>query len=81
MTLHANKLEVIISKVLGIDISAVNDDTGSDNTDSWDSFNALVMVTEIENQFDVQLTVDECFSFSCVKDIKKILTDRKLQLN
>jgi len=74
MTLHANKLEVIIAKVLGIDISAVNDDTGSDNTDSWDSFNALVMVTEIENQFDVQLTVDECFSFSCVKDIKKILT-------
>jgi acyl carrier protein len=74
MTLHANKLEVIISKVLGIDISEVNDDTGSGNTDSWDSFNALVIVTEIENQFDVQLTVDESFSFSCVKDIKKILT-------
>lgn len=44
-----------------------------ENTESWDSFNALVMVSELEQQFSVQFSMEEVYSVSCVKDIKEAL--------
>ena len=67
------RLKQILSKVLGIDENTINDNTSPDNVDSWDSFNGLMMVSELENQFNVKFTMDEVTSVKCVKDIKGII--------
>jgi len=73
MTLNNQKLMMLISSVLNIDENSINNDTSPENTESWDSFNALVMVSELESEFEVQFSIDEVYSVSNVKDIKNVL--------
>ena len=64
-----DKLYTLLSKVLEIDVSEINFQTSPSNTESWDSFNALVMVTELEEAFNVSFTMEEVQSVKNVEDI------------
>jgi len=66
-------LLTLLSRVLDIDINVISDETSPENTETWDSFNALVMVSELENTFNVHFTMDEVVSVNCVRDIKGAL--------
>ena len=46
-----NDVNVIIAKVFSIPESEVNDQSGPENIESWDSFNGLILVDELENHF------------------------------
>ena len=48
MSSNYSKLIALISRVLDIDKNSITDLTSPENTESWDSFNALVMVSELE---------------------------------
>ena len=67
------KLESILSKVLGVAPNAITDTTSPDNVPTWDSFNGLLIVSELENSFKVKFTMEEVIAVKCVKDIKKTL--------
>jgi acyl carrier protein len=73
MNSNNQKLIKLIASVLNIDENLINDETSPKNTESWDSFNALVMVSELESQFEVQFSIDEVYSVSNVKEIKDAL--------
>ena len=68
-----NKLNKILAKVLGINQDQITDETSPDNVESWDSFNGLMLVSELESEFNVRFTMDEVVSVKCVKDIKEAL--------
>jgi acyl carrier protein len=70
---NMQQLLALLSRVLGIDISTITDETSPDNTETWDSFNGLMMVSELEREFDVHFTMDEVVAVTCVKDIKEAL--------
>lgn len=70
-------VEEIVGKVLNIDPSWVHDATGPHNVESWDSFNALMLVAEIEKKFGVNFTIDDVASIKNVGDIKNILRVKK----
>lgn len=67
------KLKTILSNVLGIPESDITDETSPDNVETWDSFNGLMLVSELENEFHVKFTMDEVTTVRCVGDIKKTL--------
>ena len=67
------KLKKILSKILEINANQVTDETSPDNVESWDSFNALMLVSELENKFNIKFTMDEVTSVKCVRDIKNTL--------
>ena len=67
------KLIALISRVLDIDKNSITDLTSPENTESWDSFNALVMVSELELEFEVHFSIEEVYSVNCVKDIRDVL--------
>ena len=48
-------------------------DLSPENTETWDSFNALVMVTELEEVFKISFSIEEVEGVTCVADIKKCL--------
>ena len=70
---NMQKLLVLLSRVLDIDISTITDETSPGNTETWDSFNGLMMVSELENEFNVHFIMDEVVSVTCVRDIKESL--------
>lgn len=75
------KLKAILSKVLEIDENQITDETSPDNVETWDSFNGLILVSELENKFNVQFTMDEVTSVKCVRDIKESLKKHGVNLD
>lgn len=74
------KLKQILAKVLEIDSATITDETSPQNTPSWDSFNGLLLVTELEKGFDVKFTIDEVVAVKNVRDIKKALEKHGVKL-
>lgn len=71
----SNKNEVykILADVLGIDIGSINEKTGPDNVESWDSFNALMLINEFEEKFKISFAMKEVAKVENVGDIINIL--------
>ena len=63
----------IVAKVFAIPESEVNDQSSPENIESWDSFNGLVLVDELENHFKVKFTISEITDVKNVADIKRHL--------
>ena len=66
-------LKELVAKVLDIDKEMLNDESSSENISSWDSFNELMMVSELEDNFKVKFTLNEVESVKKFKDIKDAL--------
>ncbi len=67
------RLKAILSDVLEIDEDSINDETSPENVETWDSLNGLVLVTELESQFNIKFSMEEVTSVKCVGEIKKAL--------
>ena len=74
------RLKQILSEVLGIDENQITDETSPENTDVWDSFNGLMLVSKLENEFNVQFTMEEVVAIKNVKDIKDALKRHNIKL-
>ncbi|MBI3034743.1 acyl carrier protein [Candidatus Woesearchaeota archaeon] len=75
------RLNAILSKVLGIEPDLITDKTSPDNVESWDSFNGLMLVSELEKGFNVKFTMEEVVSVKNVKDIKESLRKHGVKLD
>lgn len=75
------RLKNVLSAVLGIDEIGITDDTSPDNTDTWDSFSALVLVSELEKTFNVSFSMEEVTAVKCVRDIKESLQRHGVKLD
>ena len=47
----------IVARVFSIPISQVNDESSPENIESWDSFNGLILVDELENNFNIKFYI------------------------
>jgi len=77
----SEKLYNIISKVFSIPISEINDESNPETIESWDSFNGLILVDELESNFNVKFLVSEIIDVKNVKDIKRHLKNHGVDLN
>lgn len=68
-----SKLYQLIARVLNEKVTKINDDSSPETLHNWDSFNGLVMVDELEKEFNVSFTMDEIMDVKTVKDIKRHL--------
>ena len=77
----SNKLYSIISKVMDVPESEINDQTSPENIESWDSFHGLVLVDELENNFNVKFTIEEITDVQNVGDIKRHIKNHNIDLD
>jgi acyl carrier protein len=63
----------IISNVLNIDIKTINNNISPINTPSWDSFNALLLLSEIESEFNISINIAEFSQIKDLSDLKSVL--------
>ena len=73
-----NDVNAIVAKVFSILESAVNDQSSPENIESWDSFNGLVLVDELESHFKVKFTISEITDVKNVADIKRHLKNHNV---
>ncbi len=77
----SKKLYDIISKVFSIQISEINDESSPETIESWDSFNGLILVDELESNFNIKFSVSEIIDVKNVKDIKRHLKNHGVDLD
>ena len=77
----SNDLYKIIAKVFSISESEINDESSHENIESWDSFNGLILVDELESHYNIKFTISEITNVKTVADIKKHLKNHNVELN
>ena len=77
----SKKLFNIISRVMEIESSELTDESSPEDIENWDSYNGLLLVDELESEFNVKFTVEEVFDVHSVADIKKYLLNHGVVLN
>ena len=70
---NLQKLYAILVRVLGVQESAITDTMSPSTVPSWDSYNALMLVSELETKFNVHFTMDEVVAVQNVGDMKGAL--------
>ncbi len=74
-----DKINETISKALGIKIEEVNDNLKYQEIEAWDSLSHLNLVAQLEEEFEVELDMDEITSMSDVKKIKEVLANHNIK--
>jgi len=69
----SKKLFEIISDVMNIPISQINEASGAETIQEWDSFNMFVLLNEIEKEFNIKFSLEETLEIKNVGDFKKQL--------
>ena len=77
----SKKIYTIVSKVFNVSLSQINDDSSPETIESWDSFNGLILVDELESHYNIKFTISEITSVKTVADIKKHLRNHNVELN
>lgn len=70
---NIEKLHETFARMLNINIAKVNDDLAYDSVPEWDSVAHMILVTELENVFDIMLDTDDVIDMSSVGKAKEIL--------
>lgn len=66
------KIKETIAEILEVEEDSITDDFSPDSTDNWDSLNNLKMITALEENFNISLTMEEISSmvnFGKIKDV------------
>ena len=77
----SNKLYSIISKVMDVPESEINDQTSPENIESWDSLSLYMLIDDIETEFNVKFILEEILETKNVGDFKKQLKKHGVDIN
>jgi acyl carrier protein len=69
----ANRLIELFSNVLGVELERLNDETSPTNTPAWDSVSSIMLITEIEALFEVELSTSDIESMSSLGRARAVL--------
>ncbi|MGH9924380.1 MAG: acyl carrier protein [Nitrososphaeraceae archaeon] len=71
----------IVANVMEVQVSQIDDESGPETIENWDSFRGLILFEELESKFNVKFTLNELLNIKKIKDIKDILSVRGASLN
>ncbi|MDO8571094.1 MAG: acyl carrier protein [bacterium] len=73
-------LRHIFSSILNVPESSVTETLSPETTPSWDSLNAIILVTEIEKTFNVRFTFDEAMAVKNFGEVVKLVRSKGVEL-
>ncbi len=73
-------VEEVLAKVFNMEASKITDATGPANTEAWDSFNGLLLVTELEKTYNIKFSIEEIVGVKNVADIKTALRKHNVEI-
>jgi acyl carrier protein len=77
----SNNLLDIVANVMEVQVSQIDDESGPETIENWDSFRGLILFEELESKFNVKFTLNELLNIKKIKDIKNILSVRGASFN
>ena len=77
----SKKLYNIISRVMEIESSELTDESRPEDIENWDSYNGLLLVDELESEFNVSFSVEEVYDVHSIADVKRHLKNHGVVLD
>ena len=77
----SNSLLDIVANIMEVEATQIDDESGPETIENWDSFRGLILFEELESKFNVKFTLNELLNVRKIKDIKNILSVRGASLN
>ena len=74
-----DSLKQIVSRVLNMDISRINEKVSRSSTEEWDSFNHLMLISEIEKELKVKFTMLEVEQIKTFKELQEAISRKGKQ--
>lgn len=71
-----SKLSELFSSVLGIPEQQITDNLSPETESKWDSLNAIILITEIENAFGIEFGYDEAMAVKNYGDAIKLIQSK-----
>jgi acyl carrier protein len=71
-----DKLLDIFSKILDLSNSDISDQSSPDNVENWDSLKFMQLVSEVEFQFNLNLSIDEIVNLNTYADFRKLIESK-----
>lgn len=72
--MNKEKLKEVIGDTLDLDENNIGNETTYDAIEKWDSLNHLRLVTALESEFDITLTMDEINTMDSYSRIVQLVT-------
>lgn len=70
------KVMTIIAKTIEVDVNLLDEDTAIGDFPGWDSMSQLVIISTIEDEFDIKLDPEDIMELEDVSDIIEIVEER-----
>jgi acyl carrier protein len=70
-----NRVRAVVADVLGLDVSEVANDLDADTADNWDSLNHLRIITAVEQEFGITLSMEEIQEARSVARLQQIVLE------
>lgn len=70
------RIYAIVSKVFRVPRNTIDDESSADTIETWDSLQHLQLILALEEEFDVQFSIDEITVMQSVGTIAAILRER-----
>ena len=74
-----DQLKEIVARVLDIKIDMIDDNLIRDDTEKWDSFNHLLLISEIEKNLGVKFSILDVEKIKSFKELRQIVLGKKWQ--
>jgi acyl carrier protein len=71
---YTEKLIELISEILDIDESELTPESGPHEIEEWDSVNTLRILTAIESEWNIRLTLEEYNKAQNIKELSELLS-------
>lgn len=72
--MNEDKLKEVIGDTFDIDEDDISHETNNDTVEQWDSLNHLRLVTALESEFEISLTMDEINTMTSYPKILELVT-------
>jgi acyl carrier protein len=69
------QLKEIFATALDLEIDEIENDSSQDNLEDWDSLGHLNLISEIEKEFKVKVTMDEVMAMTTYSKVKEVISD------
>lgn len=82
MTINTKEnLNDIINKILLVEKEKITDELTRKDIEDWDSMTHLILISELEQNFNIALSDDDIVTIDSIADIKTILTKHGVEFN
>jgi len=76
----SGKVEGVLAEVLQLPPSEITDDLTMKDVESWDSLKHMELIVALETALEVQLTFEEIVAMQSVREIKRVLAERSVEV-